>query len=76
VAIVATTITGISSAFGEALIIGFNKFYPPYFVGSFSSGTGMAGVVGTLFMIGFSAAGLDDFIIFIIMLPFAAAYFI
>jgi battenin len=75
VAIVATTITGISSSFGEAVIIGFNKFYPHEFIGSFSSGTGVAGVAGVSFMIGFKAAGLSDFVIFIIMLPFAAAYF-
>ena len=73
---VATIFTGLSSSWGEALAIAFMKFYPPEFVGSFSSGTGLAGVGGVAFILGLRAAGLADSFIFIIMLPFAGVYFI
>ena len=76
VSMVATIFTGLSSSWGEALAIAFMKFYPPEFVGSFSSGTGLAGVGGVAFILGLRAAGLADSFIFIIMLPFSGVYFI
>ena len=76
VSMVATLFTGLASSWGEALAIGFMKFYPPEFVGSFSSGTGLAGVGGVAFMLGLRAAGLADSFIFIIMLPFTGVYFV
>jgi hypothetical protein len=48
VAICASCLIGIASGMGEATFLGFLKGYPSHTVGYVSSGTGFAGISGTL----------------------------
>jgi battenin len=81
-AIVGIVFIGIFSSFGESILIGFLNLFPPELTGAWSSGTGMAGVGGTLFYLGarsiISAYTTDDLkinqIVFLILIPQAAFY--
>jgi len=46
-ALFATLIIGIASAFGESVNLGFLRGFPPDYVSGFSAGTGLAGIYGT-----------------------------
>ena len=48
VAVLASCLIGIASGMGEATFLGFLKGYPSHTVGYVSSGTGFAGISGTL----------------------------
>lgn len=47
-ALFASVLTGISCGMGEATFLGFLKGFPSHTVGYVSSGTGFAGIFGTL----------------------------
>ena len=47
-AVIASVLTGMSSGMGEATFLGFLKGFPTELVGDVSSGTGFAGISGTL----------------------------
>ncbi|KYQ94309.1 hypothetical protein DLAC_04607 [Tieghemostelium lacteum] len=67
---------GIASSFGESVLLSFMKKFPADIVNGWSSGTGVAGVCGSLFYIGMVAAGLPNSTIFYLMLPTVAVYFL
>ena len=50
---------GASSSFGESVILGFLKQYDSRLVGGWSSGTGMAGLAGSMLYVAFGVANLD-----------------
>lgn len=66
---------GGSSSFGESILLGFMKGYPAEVVGGWSSGTGMAGVAGSLLYLGFVALGMNNEEVFLSLIPFAVVYF-
>lgn len=51
VALVASGLTGFAQGFGEATFLGFLREFPSHLVGYVSSGTGLAGICGTLMLI-------------------------
>eukprot|EP01113_Clastostelium_recurvatum_P040019 TRINITY_DN6178_c0_g1_i2.p1 TRINITY_DN6178_c0_g1~~TRINITY_DN6178_c0_g1_i2.p1 ORF type:complete len:520 (-),score=130.86 TRINITY_DN6178_c0_g1_i2:40-1572(-) len=68
-------ITGIASSFGESVLLGYMKGYPSEIVNGWSSGTGMAGVAGSMSYILLSGVlQLSNREIFIILLPLCAVY--
>ena len=50
-ALVASGLTGATQGMGEATFLGFCKVFPSHVVGYVSSGTGMAGISGTLLIL-------------------------
>jgi len=79
-ALLSVLLVGGSSNFGESVLLGYMKRFPADTVGGWSSGTGMAGVAGAALYLAFVAAGLSNFIIFLIAAPttfiYLFAYFI
>eukprot|EP01113_Clastostelium_recurvatum_P040021 TRINITY_DN6178_c0_g1_i4.p1 TRINITY_DN6178_c0_g1~~TRINITY_DN6178_c0_g1_i4.p1 ORF type:complete len:443 (-),score=104.66 TRINITY_DN6178_c0_g1_i4:40-1341(-) len=68
-------ITGIASSFGESVLLGYMKGYPSEIVNGWSSGTGMAGVAGSMSYILLSGViQLSNRDIFIILLPLCVVY--
>ncbi|KAN0023595.1 hypothetical protein ACTFIV_007982 [Dictyostelium citrinum] len=74
--IAAIAFVGIASSFGESVILSYMKKFPAELVNGWSSGTGIAGVCGSLFYIAMIAAGLSNSTIFYMMLPTVAVYFL
>jgi len=74
--IVSIALIGISSSFGESVILSYMKQFPSDLVNGWSSGTGIAGVSGTLFYIGMVSAGLSNSKIFYIILPTVGVYWL
>ncbi|EGG21501.1 Batten's disease protein Cln3 family protein [Cavenderia fasciculata] len=66
---------GIASSFGESVVLSYLKLFPSDIVNGWSSGTGVAGVSGSLFYIGLVAAGLSNSVIFYCILPTVLVYF-
>lgn len=60
---------------GEATFLGFLKGYPSPTVGYVSSGTGFAGISGTVTLLLLKGAGLANQYIFIIAIPTIFIYF-
>lgn len=58
VAIFASCLIGISCGMGEATFLGFLKGYPAHTVGYVSSGTGFAGISGTVTLLVLQGIGL------------------
>ena len=54
-AILGTLVMGVCQALGEAVMLGFLKAFPSNFVGMFSSGTGMAGFFGAVYVLGMTS---------------------
>jgi hypothetical protein len=54
VALFACIFTGAAQGFGEATFLGFIKEFPTHMVGYVSSGTGFAGIMGTLLLLIFN----------------------
>lgn len=59
-ALFASMLTGISTGMGEATFLGFLKGYPSHTVGYVSSGTGFAGIFGTLTLITLQSINLSN----------------
>ena len=75
VAVLGVVFVGGSSSFGESVLLGYLKAFAPELSGAWSSGTGMAGVGGSLFYLAlFSGAALSNEIIFMLLLPTAILY--
>ncbi|KAN0037859.1 hypothetical protein ACTA71_000030 [Dictyostelium dimigraforme] len=74
--IAAIAFVGIASSFGESVVLSYMKKFPAELVNGWSSGTGIAGVCGSLFYIAMVAAGLSNSTIFYMMLPTVAVYFL
>ncbi|KAK5579952.1 hypothetical protein RB653_009641 [Dictyostelium firmibasis] len=74
--IAAIAFVGIASSFGESVILSYMKKFPAELVNGWSSGTGIAGVCGSLFYIAMIAAGLSNSTIFYMMLPTVVVYFL
>jgi len=60
IALFASMFMGVSQSFGEAVVLGFLKGFPPNLVGDFSAGTGMAGIFSTFSLLGMKAMKLTD----------------
>eukprot|EP00756_Hemistasia_phaeocysticola_P002258 Hpha_TRINITY_DN11559_c0_g1::TRINITY_DN11559_c0_g1_i1::g.32180::m.32180/K12389/BTS, CLN3; battenin len=58
-AVLGTIVLGTASAFGESTALGFMYKFPRGMVGGWSSGTGMAGVLGSGLTLGLFSAGLS-----------------
>ena len=67
-------IMGVGSAIGESVILGFLKTFPGDAVGQFSTGTGIAGLSGSLIFIGLRPLGFSNGDIFLLVIPFAIPY--
>jgi battenin len=86
VAIAGIVFIGIFSSFGESVLIGYLNLFPPTLTGAWSSGTGMAGVGGTLFYLGARSLLTDGFsltddlrinqICFLLLVPQALLYWL
>lgn len=74
-AVFAIVLVGGASSFGESVLLGYLKAFNPELTGAWSSGTGMAGVGGSLAYIALaSGAGLSNQTVFLILIPFCAVY--
>lgn len=67
-------ILGGSCSLGESVILGYLEAFPPTGVSGWSSGTGMAGLGGSGFYLALAFAGASNFVVYITLLPCAAAY--
>lgn len=75
-AVVGIILIGTSSAFGESIMLGYFKRFDPKVAGAWSSGTGGAGVFGSLsFVLLKSVLKLDNFTIFSILFPLSIIYY-
>ena len=80
--IVGIVILGSFSSLGESVALGWLKLFPPSLTGAWSSGTGMAGVGGTLFYLGLKtifngmqiSESLTNEYCFLLLIPFAIVY--
>ncbi|KAL6061670.1 Batten's disease protein Cln3 [Balamuthia mandrillaris] len=75
-AIAAIILVGSASSFGESVMLGYMRRFPAETVDGWSSGTGMAGVSGTLLYIAFTAGGLKNWQSFLLLIPFGFAYWL
>jgi len=75
VSVSATVFVGISSSLGEATFLGYCNGFPNHVVGFVSSGTGCAGITGTLLLLILQTIGLANSTIFFIAAPTLIFYF-
>ena len=76
IAIGSIVMIGSACSFGESVILGYLKVFPQRYTGAWSSGTGLAGVAGSLYYLGLSSASLSDPLIFSTMLILVPIYWI
>ena len=74
VALFASVVMGLAQCWGEAVMLGFLKAFPSELVVGFSSGTGFAGVGGTLLWVAYRAGNVADFIVYLSVLPLLILY--
>ena len=76
-AVIGVLLMGSGCALGESVLIGgYFKHYDPQLTGAWSSGTGGAGVAGTVLYILFhSVLELDNFTVFLLLLPTTFIYY-
>jgi len=72
--LVSVVLIGTASSFGESVLLGHMRKYPPEIVSGWSSGTGMAGVGGSLGYLVFVAAKFSNIEIFGILAPLGIVY--
>jgi len=75
-AIASIIFVGSASSFGENCLIGYMKIYPSSIVSGWSSGTGTAGIGGSLLYLLFQSIGLSNTVSFLILTPLTAGYFL
>jgi len=75
VAVAASCIIGIAGGMGEATFLGFLKGYPSHTVGYVSSGTGFAGISGTVTLLALKGIGLKNQWIYLIAIPTIFVYY-
>lgn len=61
-------------AFGEGVILGYLKSFPSNLVGGWSSGTGLAGIAGSLIFIALNSLKVSLTITFGILIPLEFLY--
>ena len=76
ICLVFIVILGGTSSFGESSLVGYIRRYPPELVDGWSSGTGMAGILGAGLYLALDAAGLEAWQIYFICLPSVVVYLI
>ena len=76
IAISAIVLIGSACSFGESVILGYLKVFPQRYTSAWSSGTGLAGVAGSLYYLGLSSASLSDPLIFATMLVLIPIYWL
>lgn len=74
VVLLAMVIMGSGSALGESVILGFLKAFPGDAIGYFSTGTGLAGLAGSLIFIGLRPLGFTMSNIFLLVVPLSVPY--
>ena len=74
VALFAAVLMGLAQCWGEAVMLGFLKVFPSELVAGWSSGTGFAGVGGTLLWVAYRAGNVPDFIVYLSVLPLLLLY--
>lgn len=78
--LVSVVLVGSATSFGQQIILGQLASFEPTSVGGWSAGTGVAGIAGSLTMIGFAAADFTILQSFLFILPtvalYALAYFV
>eukprot|EP00026_Physarum_polycephalum_P009750 Phypoly_transcript_09884.p1 GENE.Phypoly_transcript_09884~~Phypoly_transcript_09884.p1 ORF type:complete len:452 (+),score=46.46 Phypoly_transcript_09884:157-1356(+) len=72
--LVSIVVIGTSSSFGESVLLGHMRKYSPDIVSGWSSGTGMAGVAGSLGYLLFIAGGMTNMGIFAVLAPLGVIY--
>lgn len=76
-AIVAIVIIGGSASYGESVILGYLKFFPPKLSGGWSSGSGFAGfIASTTYLLFAEVVHFSNQKIFIVMIPTSILYMI
>jgi hypothetical protein len=73
-ALLASLLIGFCSGTGEATFLGFLKGFPSHLVGYVSSGTGFAGISGTLTLLLLQGINLSNGAIFLIVSPTILIY--
>lgn len=76
ICLVGTVMIGIATTLGDCTIIGFLKSVPPQLIGGWSSGTGMAGIFGTLTYLMFKTIGIEFRVVMLMFIPVAIVYYI
>lgn len=71
-----SVLCGAMQAFGESVMLGYIKVFPPRLVAGWSSGTGFAGPFGSGLLLVLKAVDLDLYIIFLVMIPIQASYWL
>ncbi|KAL4490884.1 hypothetical protein ABPG72_008620 [Tetrahymena utriculariae] len=74
--LVGSVMCGTMQAFGESVMLGYLKVFPSRLVAGWSSGTGFAGPFGSGLLLVLKAVNLDLYIIFLIMIPIEASYWL
>lgn len=74
VGLIAAVMMGLAQCWGEAVMLGFLKAFPSELVGGWSSGTGFAGVGGTLLWVAYRAGKVPTFIVYLSVLPLFVLY--
>lgn len=74
VVLLAMIIMGIGSSLGESVILGFLKTFPGEAIGYFSTGTGIAGLSGSLIFLSFRSLGFKYSDIFMLVIPLSIPY--
>jgi len=75
VSLVAIGLLGISSALGESTMLGFCKGFPSYYVGYFSSGSGISGIFAGSLIVSMKYFGATISHIYVFFLPTAFLYY-
>ena len=70
----ASVLVGVGSALGESTLLGFLKTFPGETVGYYSSGTGFAGISGTLILTSLAATGMTRGATYLVAVPTALPY--
>ena len=74
ISLFASTMIGVACALGESNVVAFLKRFPSKTVGFWSSGTGLAGLMGTSILLAMNAAGLKDWQIYMFSIPMMIPY--
>ena len=74
--LLASVIVGVGCALGESVNLGFMKTFPGNSISYYGSGTGMAGISGSVIFLALSPIGLSDAVIYLLVLPTAIPYFL
>jgi hypothetical protein len=74
--IVGAFFAGVGSAWGQVIHYGFIRRFPSEFVGPFSSGTGISGILGSFIYLILNNYQVENFIIFAILIPIVFIYLI